>query len=88
MRCVMCLNHLEAVTSDNLAIYRCYQPDCPLFRLYQAGLPEPTEGENLDELAERIIKQHHDEPPVAPSMDSIEDEPLEPSKPKFNRRAA
>lgn len=65
MRCLCCLNHLEEVQSDNLAIYRCRQPDCILFRVYQAGLEEPVE-ETLDEIAERIIQQHHDEPPAVP----------------------
>lgn len=65
MRCLMCLNPLEEIASDNLAIYRCPHPDCPLFRLYQAGLEEPDEVD-VDALVERLVGQHKDEPPLVP----------------------
>lgn len=65
MRCLMCAARLEAIASDNLAIYRCPDADCPLYRLYQAGLPEPEDAA-FDELVEQLIQQHHDEPPAAP----------------------
>jgi hypothetical protein len=68
MRCLYCGAAVKAVQSDNLTIYHCQQPDCIVFGLYQTGIEDVRSPEALDlnDLAERIIAQHRDEPPVAP----------------------
>jgi hypothetical protein len=70
MHCVQCLRHLEPVKSDNLTIYLCHNPGCPNYGLYQTGIT-PADGPavvDVDEVAERIIREHRDEPPVAATL--------------------